>query len=137
MTLTLPTDAADWAAAWRDHINGREDFAAAAAEFTATFLFEIRPDDSYDGDPVRFRVSIDDGTCSETALVEADADYDFALRGPYNAWRDLLTGELDVSESVMNGTFDVQGNTMTLLQRQEAVAEMVAAAQSIDTEFAH
>lgn len=137
MTLTLPTDAADWAAAWRDHINAREKFAAAAAEFTAAFLFEIRPDDSYDGDPVRFRVTIDDGSCSETAIVEDDADYDFALRGPYNAWRDLLAGELDVSESVMDGTFDVQGNTMTLLQRQEAVAEMVAAAQTIDTEFAH
>lgn len=137
MTLTLPADAADWATAWRERINGREDFAAAAAEFTATFLFEIRPDDSYDGDPVRIRITIDDGACSETAIVDGAADYDFALRGPYDAWRDLLAGELDVSESVMDGTFDVEGNTMTLLQRQEAVAEMVAAAQTIDTEFAH
>lgn len=135
MTLTLPAEAADWARAWREHINDREDFAAAAAEFEATFVFEIRADDSYDGDPIRFTVTIDDGTCTETALVEGEADADFALRGPYEAWRALLTGELDVSESVMDGTFDVAGNTMTLLQRQEAVSEMVAAAQSIDTEF--
>lgn len=134
MTLRLPADAAGWADAWRDRINDREDFAAAAADFEAVFLFEIQPDERYDGEPVRFLVTIADGACIDTALVD-DADYDFAMRGPYDAWADLLAGELDVSESVMDGTFDVVGNTMTLLRRQDAVSEMVAAAQSIDTEF--
>ncbi|MDS0281868.1 SCP2 sterol-binding domain-containing protein [Haloarcula onubensis] len=137
MTLTLPADAAAWAATWRDRINDREDFAAAAADFEATFLFEIQADDRYDGEPVRFRVTLADGACTETALVDGGADYDFALRGPYDAWAALLAGDLDVSESVMDGTFDVTGNTMTLLRRQDAVSEMVAAAQSIDTEFEH
>ena len=135
MTLSLPADAAAWADAWRDRINDREDFAAAAADFEATFLFEIRADDRYDGEPVRFFVALANGACTEAALVEGDADHDFAMRGPYDAWADLLSGELDVSESVMDGTFDVVGNTMTLLRRQDAVSEMVAAAQSIDTEF--
>ncbi|WP_277542195.1 SCP2 sterol-binding domain-containing protein [Haloarcula laminariae] len=135
MTLKLPADAAAWADTWRGRINDREDFAAAAADFEATFLFEIRADDRYDGDPVRFLVRLADGACTEAALAAADADHDFAMRGPYDAWVDLLSGELDVSESVMDGTFDVAGNTMTLLRRQDAVSEMVAAAQSIDTAF--
>jgi len=135
MTLTLPADAAVWADTWRDRINDREAFAAAAADFEATFLFEIQADDRYEGEPVRFLVTLADGACTETALVDADADYDFAMRGPYDAWAALLAGELDVSESVMDGTFDVTGNTMTLLRRQDAVSEMVGAAQSIDTEF--
>ncbi|WP_254272941.1 SCP2 sterol-binding domain-containing protein [Haloarcula marina] len=137
MTLTLPAEAADWARAWRDRINDREAFAEAAAEFDARFLFEIRADDRYDGDPVRFRVDIADGACDDATLVDGDADYDFALRGPYEAWTHLLAGELDVSEAVMDGTFDVEGNTMTLLRRQDAVAEMVRAAQAVDTEFEH
>ena len=135
MTLTLPADATAWADTWRDRINDREEFATAAADFEATFLFEIRADDRYDGDPVRFRVTLADGACTDAALVESTDDYDFAMRGPYDAWAALLSGELDVSESVMDGTFDVVGNTMTLLQRQDAIAEMVGAAQSIDTEF--
>ena len=135
MTLTLPADAAAWADTWRDRINDREDFAAAAADFEAVFLFEIQADDRYDGEPVRFLVTLADGACTDTELVDGDADYDFAMRGPYDAWAALLSGELDVSESVMDGTFDVVGNTMTLLQRQDAVSEMVGAAQSIDTEF--
>jgi putative sterol carrier protein len=135
MTLTLPADAAAWADAWRDHINDRDDFAAAAADFDATFCFEIQADDRYDGDPIRFRVALADGACTGTALVDGDADYDFAMRGPYDAWVALLSGDLDASEAVMDGTFDVVGNTMTLLRRQDAVSEMVVAAQSIDTEF--
>jgi len=137
MTLRLPADAADWAVAWRDHINDREAFAAAAADFEATFLFQIRADDRYDGAPIQFLVRLADGACTETALVEDSADYDFAMRGPYDAWAALLSGDLDVSESVMDGTFDVEGNTMTLVRRQDAVSEMVGAAQSIDTAFEH
>jgi len=135
MTLTLPAEAADWVQLWRDRINESDAFAAAAEGFTADFRFEIQPDDVYDGEPIRFLVSIDDGACTAASLVDADADYEFALRGPYTAWAAMLRGELDVSESVMDGTFDVSGNTMTLLQRQEAVSEMVGAAQAVDTEF--
>jgi len=135
MTLKLPADAAEWARAWRERINDREDFAAAAAEFGAVFLFEIQADDRYDGEPICFTVTIDDGTCTDTALVDGDADTDFALRGPYDAWAALLAGDLDASEAVMDGIFDVAGNTMTLLRRQDAVSGMVAAAQQLDTEF--
>jgi len=135
MTLTLPAEAAAWADTWRDRINDSEAFAAAAADFEATFRFEIQADERYEGEPVRILVTLADGACTDTELVDCDADYDFAMRGPYDAWADLLSGELDVSESVMDGTFDVVGNTMTLMRRQDAVSEMVGAAQSIDTEF--
>ncbi|GGN99775.1 MULTISPECIES: SCP2 sterol-binding domain-containing protein [Haloarcula] len=135
MTLRLPAEADDWAQAWRDRINDRDAFAEAAADFDATFCFEIQADDVYDGDPIRFLVTIGDGVCTDAHLVDGDADYEFALRGPYEAWVAMLQGDLDVSESVMNGTFDVTGNTMTLLRRQDAVAEMVGAAQGVDTEF--
>ncbi|MBV0924412.1 SCP2 sterol-binding domain-containing protein [Halomicroarcula limicola] len=137
MTYTLPADAADWATAWRDRINDREGFETATADFDATFRFEMRADDTYDGDPVNFRVTVADGVCTEATVADASADYDFALRGPYEAWVAMLEGELDVSESVMNGTFDVEGNTMTLLRRQDAITEMIAAAQNVDTEFAY
>jgi putative sterol carrier protein len=121
MSVTLPEDAPEWATAWRERINERDRFETAAEEFVATFQFEIRADNTYGGDPVSFVVDVDDGDC--------------ALRGPYAAWKELLRGDLDVSESVMNGTFDVEGNTMTLLRRQDAIAEMVGAAQAIETTF--
>jgi len=136
MSLTLPDDAAEWATAWRERINDREGFAAAAADFSAVFCFEIQPDEVYDGDPIRFRVVVEDGACA-AAETAADPEFDFALRGGYGPWKDLLRDELDVSAAVMGGTFDLVGNTMTLLQRKDAVSEMVAAARAVDTEFAH
>ncbi len=134
MTVTLPTDADEWAAAWRDRINDRAEFADAAAEFTATFCFEIRDDDTYVGDPVQFRVDIEDGVCTHAA-TDDDPDYDFALRGPYGEWVSMLRGDLDVSAAAMDGTFTVEGDTMTLLRRQDTIAQMVAAAQNVETEF--
>lgn len=136
MTHTLPADAADWVAAWRDRINEREAFAAAAEGFDATFRFEIQADERFEGDALRFTIVVEDGACTSATLAEADADYEFALRGPYDAWVALLRDELDVSAAVMDGTFDLEGNTMTLLRRQDAVTEMVTAAQNVDTEFA-
>lgn len=134
MTVTLPDEADAWATQWRERLNDRTAFETAAEGFVATFEFEIRAEDDYDGDSVTILVEIDDGDCTDAA-ISADGDYDFALRGPYAAWKALLQGELDVSESVLSGTFDVEGNTMTLLRRQDAITEMVAAAQEIDTEF--
>ncbi|EMA26131.1 MULTISPECIES: SCP2 sterol-binding domain-containing protein [Haloarcula] len=134
MTVTLPTEADDWAAAWRDRINDRSEFADSADDFTAVFCFEIRADNAYTGEPIQFVVVIKDGVCTAAGTV-ADPEYDFAFRGPYSEWVTMLQGDLDISAAAMDGTFDVEGDTMRLLRRQDTIAEMVAAAQNVDTEF--
>ncbi|MEF8828430.1 MAG: SCP2 sterol-binding domain-containing protein [Haloarcula sp.] len=136
MPVTLPTEADDWAAAWRDRINDRSEFAERADGFSASFCFEIRADEAYTGEPIQFAVVIDDGVCTAAGTV-ADPEYDFAFRGPYSEWVTMLQGDLDISAAAMDGTFDVEGDTMRLLRRQDTIAEMVAAAQNVDTEFEH
>jgi putative sterol carrier protein len=137
MPPTLPTDADAWADRLQAAINDREAFAAAAAGFEATFRFEVLPDDAYPGDPVALTVVVSDGACVAARGHDRDADYDFVLRGPYLAWKDLLAGDIDVSDAVMGGRFDLEGPTTTLLQRREAVAELVRAARSVDVEYAY
>ncbi|WP_226011529.1 SCP2 sterol-binding domain-containing protein [Halomicrobium salinisoli] len=133
MPPTLPDDADVWIDDWRSELADSDEFADAADGFTATFRFVIRPDDSYRGDPVALYLAIEDG-----APVDAGVDpdeSDFALAGPYGAWKDLLRGDLDVTEAVMGGPFDVEGPTATLLTRREAVAELVRAARATPVEF--
>jgi putative sterol carrier protein len=137
MPPTLPNDADAWADRLRQRLAEREGFADAAAGFAATFRFEIRPDDAYPGDPVALTVELDDGACTGARAGDRDTDYDFALRGPYTAWKDLLAGDLDVAAAVMGGPFDVEGSTIELMQHREAIAELVRAARSVDAEFAH
>jgi putative sterol carrier protein len=136
MSTTLPEEADTWVWKWRSQLADRPAFAEAAEGFTATFRFEITPDDTYDGDPIVLRVVVDDGACT-AADVTDDPDYDFALRGPYTAWKELLRDELEVSSAVMDGPFAVEGDTITLLQRQDAVAELVRAARDVETTFSY
>lgn len=137
MPPTLPDDADAWADRLQTKVNDSDEFAEAAAGFDATFRFHIRPDDAYDGDPLAFTVVVTDGACVAARGSDSDTEYDFALSGPYLDWKGLLQGETDVTSAVMGGEFDLQGSTMELMNHREAVAELVRAAQSIDTEFAY
>jgi len=134
MSTTLPDAADEWVSQWRAELTDRAAFAEAAADFTATFRFEITPDESYDGEPITIRLDVADGDCPAATLDEG-FDYDFGLRGPFEAWKAMLQDELSVTDAVMDGPFTVEGDTMALLQRQEAVAEIVRAARDVDTTF--
>ena len=134
MSTTLPDGAEEWVDQWRATLTDRPAFAEAAADFSATFRFEITPDDAYDGDPIVIRLVVDDGACPAAELA-ADFEYDFAIAGPYEVWKAMLRDEIGVTEAVMDGPFTVEGDTMTLLQRQDAVAELVGAARDVDTTF--
>lgn len=136
MSTTLPEGADEWVTQWHGALTDRPAFAEAAADFTATFRFEITPDDSYDGTPIVIRLVVADGDCPAVEIAE-EFDYDFALRGPYSAWKAMLQDELDVTEAVMDGPFTIEGDTMTLLQRQDAVAELVRAARGLETTFSY
>ena len=136
MSTTLPDAADEWVREWRGALIDRPAFAEAAADFSATFRFEITPDEVYDGDPIVVRLVVEDGDCTAAELSE-EFDYDFALVGPYEAWKAMLRDELDVADAVMSGPFAVEGDTMALLQHQEAVAELVRAAREVDTAFAY
>jgi putative sterol carrier protein len=137
MTATLLDEPEDWAAAFRDELNDSDEFASAGADLAATFRFEVLPDDSYPGDPVAFTLVVDGGACDAARVGDRETDYDFALRGPYDAWRDLLEERIDVSAAVMGGPFELEGSTIKLMQHREGIAALVAAAQAIDTDYAY
>jgi putative sterol carrier protein len=135
MGVALPDNTEAWADRLQARVNERESFREAAAGFSATFRFLVAPDDAYDGEPRVLTVVVDDGACVAAAGHDGDADYEFTLKGPYTAWRELLEGDADVASAVLDGAFEFEGSTMQLLQRRDAVAELVRGARAIDTEF--
>ncbi|MDG5777896.1 SCP2 sterol-binding domain-containing protein [Haloarculaceae archaeon H-GB2-1] len=137
MAHRLPDDAATWAMAWRDRLDDDDAFADVADGFDAEFLFEIQPDETYDGEPVRFLVVFDDGSVPDARGADGDTDYDFALAGPYDAWKALLTDDLGIAEAVMGGPLDVDGSKLTLMSYREAFSRMVDVARRVDTEFTY
>lgn len=149
MTPTLPADADDWVTAWRDRLNDSAAFVDAAEGFEAAVLLVVEPDETYDGDPVHLLADVADGECVTARAVDrdggadraadpvADGGYDYALRGPYEAWKSILTEDVDVEREVLDGPFDVEGNTVALLKHRAVFVEMVRAGRAVDVTFAH
>jgi len=137
MGPTLPEEADEWADRLQARVNDNERFADAASGFSATFRFEILPDDSYDGQPVALTLVVADGACVAARGFDRDADYDFALRGPYSVWKDLLEDEVELTSAVMGGPLDLEGSTIKLMQHRDAVGELVRSARAVETEYAH
>lgn len=136
MAATLPDEADEWADRLQERVNGGR-LSEVAGGFEATFRFEILPDDAYPGEPVALTVVVADGACVAARGFDRDADYEFALRGPYGVWKALLEDELELTAAVMSGPLDLEGSTITLMQHRDAVAELVRSARAVDTEYAY
>ena len=136
MGVTLPDEADEWADRLQERVNSGR-FSEVGSGFEATFRFEILPDDDYDGQPVALTVVVKDGACVAARGFDRDADYDFALRGPYGVWKDLLEDEIELTSAVMGGPLNLEGSTIKLMQHRDAVAELVRSAQAVDTEYVY
>jgi putative sterol carrier protein len=134
-----PFPSEQWIRAWKRQLNDNEDYAVAAegwgADFDGDFVFEVRPDAGYDGDPVVFHVSLEDGRCLDARVVDGESEYGFALRADYADWRRVIEGDLDATAVATGSAFDVEGSKLTVMRYAEAAAEMVRTATTVDTEF--
>lgn len=141
MAITLPEEADAWIDAYGHRLNDDEDFAVAASgwgvDFDGDFVLEILPDDTYDGEPIYFYLALRDGECLDTDVLDDPnaVAHGFTLRGHYADWKQMLDGEFDIVQAVMDGTFDVDGSTMRAMRYQEVFIEMCAVAAEIDTDF--
>lgn len=141
MSVTLPGEAEAWIDAYGRRLAENDDYAAAASgwgvEFDGDFVFEVLPDELYDGEPLALYIALEDGVVEETRLLSDpdDADHGFALRAGYADWKRLINGEIDVVPAVMSGTFDVDGSKLKAMRYQGALVEMGETATRVDTEF--
>ncbi len=141
MAITFPDQAAEWLEAYRAVLNDSAEYEEAGAdwgvEFDGSFLFEIRPNDADEEEPVYMYLDLVDGSCRETEIVEDPeaVDYGFALRGDVSAWRDLIEGELNPIEAILSGPFDLDGDRVKVMQWSSAGVTMAELAAEVDTEF--
>lgn len=141
MPITLPSEADEWIQAWRDELNASEEYSEAGegwgTDFDGSFLFEMEPDSTYDGEPIFLYADLEDGECVEARVIDDrnEVDWGFAYRGPYSSWKELVTGDLGAIEGLMDGQFELDGDMQKVLQYSEAATIMTENAARIDTEF--
>jgi putative sterol carrier protein len=141
MGVTLPSQATDWIELYGEQLTESEEYSTAGegwgVGFNGDFLFDIQPDDVYDGDPLYFYLALEDGVCHDAYVTEdpATEDWGFAFRGKYSDWKGLVYGDVDPVEGLMSGTFDLDGDMQKVMQYSQAAIVMTEAAADIDTEF--
>lgn len=79
----------------------------------------------HDDSEVYVYLELEDGTCEDTELlVEPDArDPGFTLEAPYSMWKKLIEGA-DVIQAVLSRDMKLDGSVTTVLEYDEAAAEM-------------
>jgi putative sterol carrier protein len=143
MAIALPSEADEWIREWREQLNASEEYAEAGAGwgdgFNGSFLFDIQPGDTYDGDPVYLYVDLEDGECTEARQVTdpGEVDWGFAYRGDYSDWKALIHGEIGAIDGMMGGQFELDGDMQKVLQYSDAAVVMTENAAKIDTKFEH
>ena len=141
MAYALPSEADEWIEEWRDQLNASEEYAEAGEGwgigFNGDFLFEIRPDDVYDGESVYLFVALQDGECTDACRTDdpEGADWGFAFRGDYEDWKRLIRGEVGAVEGMMDGEFDLDGDMQKVLQYSQAAVVMTDNSGDVETEF--
>lgn len=141
MAHALPSEADEWIRAWADELNDSEAYAEAGEGwgigFNGDFIFEIGPDDVYDGEPIYLFVGLEDGECTEAYRTDdPDAeDWGFAYRGTYSDWKGLIQGEVGAIDGLMDGKFELDGDMQKVLQYSQAAMVMTDNAGNVETEF--
>lgn len=94
-------------------------------------------DNVVEGDTVYAYLDIQAGRCREVEVLdsEEDRDHGFVLRGRYDTWRDLISGDGDIIDQIMGGEMDVDGDMQTLLKYSDAAVTMTEVAAETDSRF--
>lgn len=141
MAFKLPSEADAWIEEYKDKLNESDEYSEAGegwgVGFNGTFIFEIKPDDFYDGEAVNLFIDVQDGSCRDAYVTDDpdSEDWGFAFRGEADNWRKLIDGELDPVQGMMDGTFDLDGDMQKVMQYSQAAVVMTECASQIDTEF--
>jgi putative sterol carrier protein len=141
MAIHFPHEATEWVRRYREVLNSSATYAEEGAEwgvdFDGSFVFEIRPDDAYTGDPVYMYLDLVDGECTETAILEDpdEREHGFALRADFSDWKDLIEGELNPIEAILSGPFDLDGDRVKVMQWSSAGVAMTELAGEVETVF--
>jgi putative sterol carrier protein len=129
----------EWAEAWCQAINGNAAYRKAAKNWEGPVGLVMRADATR-GIPEPRAVVADlwHGECrGAAAKAGGDAsDAAYVIAADVSVWKNVLEGETDPIVGLMGGKLKLEkGPLFKLLPYAKAAKEMVASAQSVETEF--
>jgi putative sterol carrier protein len=128
---------AEWLQAFKDKLNGDQQYARVAHKWEGDLVFNIEPDGPLT-EPMLLYLDLWHGKCRRAFVVEEDQKDEikpaFVLSAPYEYFLRVLTGNLDPMQAMITRKLRVKGSMAYMMRNVPVVLDFVRCAQEIDTE---
>ena len=137
MAYKFPSE--EWIKEYQKAINSSEEYKESGASWTAgavCLVVNANPAIGIEKDAAIW-LGINKGVCETIKMVTAEeADKaPFVIRGDYSRWKQVVQGELDPVQGMMQGKLKLKGDLPTIVRYVKASQDLVECASKVDTLF--
>jgi putative sterol carrier protein len=134
MSIKFPSD--EWIKELSARLNASEAYQHAATNWEGDIIFIILPDADY-LDTTYYYINIQHGKASDARILSSMDEQNalFTFSSPFNTWRRVLEGRLDVLQGIFSGKLKLVGNMAQVQRNPKAAYELVKVAAQIDSDF--
>lgn len=100
-------------------------------------LIEQTEEHIVDGSTVFTYLGLHDGGCPEVDILTSldEREYGFVIKGDYEQWKALVSGEANVISQIMGGDMEVDGDMQKILQYSDAAVVMTETSAETESRF--
>jgi len=137
MAYRFPSE--EWITEYQKAINGSENYKNSGATWTAgpvSLVVNANPAVGIERD-MGIWLDLHKGVCHEIMLVslEEAQKAPFVISGDYSRWKQVVLGELNPVQGMMQGKLKLKGNLATIIRYVQASKDLVECASKVDTQF--
>ena len=139
MSHLFPSDA--WAAAYKQAVNDNPTYKTAGKDWTHGKVALIVKADAAIGieRDMAILLDVNAGACHAADYLPGEQAREgaaFAVEGPYDNWKQLIIENQDPIKALMQGKLKLtKGHLPTMIRYVESSKQLLASAQSVQTEF--
>jgi putative sterol carrier protein len=138
MAYRFPSE--EWIHEYQKAINASEDYKKSGATWTAgAVCLVVLANPSIDMEKeIGIWLGLNKGVCEEIRLVtvEEAQKAPFVITGDYSRWKQVVLGELEPIQGMMQGKLKLKGDLPTIVRYVKASQDLVECASKVDTRFA-
>jgi len=127
-----------WIANYEALIKGDAEYRKLAQGWEGGVVIHITADPEVGLDEDMYLlIDLWHGDCRGVRLVPSQAGEggDYVLTAPYERWKQVMTGELDVVKGLMQGKIKLKGHLPTIVRYNKAAVRLVELVGTINTIF--
>lgn len=139
MAHSFPSEA--WAAAYKAAINANPKYATAGKDWThGAVALSIKADTALGiAEDIAVVLDVHAGVCRAATYMpatQARQSAPFVVEGPYANWKTLIVENQDPIKALMQGKLKLtKGHLPTIIRYVESSKQLLASAQTVDTQF--